>query len=85
MKKTFILFLILASLFALSGCYTREDIDTIRYNAWEEGYQEGWAEGNMDGYEQGFETGKESGYDEGSYDGYQEGYADALYEYDIEE
>ena len=39
MKKTFILFLILASLFALSGCeyYTEEAVS----RAWEEGYEEG--------------------------------------------
>ena len=85
MRKAILICFILVILISMSGCYTREDIDTIRYNAWEEGYQEGWAEGNMDGYEQGFEAGKESGYDEGPYDGYQEGYADALYEYDIEE
>lgn len=85
MKKIFLLCFALATLLCLSGCYTREDIETIRYNAWEEGYQEGWVEGSADGYDKGFESGKESGYDEGTYDGYQEGYADALNDYDIEE
>lgn len=84
MKKVFTFCLALAVLFTMSGCvYTNEEMETIQYNSWEKGYQEGWSEGNMEGYEQGFESGKESGYDEGSYDGYQEGYADALQEYSI--
>ena len=71
MKKTFILFLILASLFALSGCeyYTEEAVS----RAWEEGYEEGW------------DDGRESGYEDGYIDGHGEGYTEALYDYGIEE
>ena len=76
MRKAILIRFILVILISMSGCYTREDIDTIQYNAWEEGYQEGWTEGNVDGYDKGFESGKESGYDEG--------YADALSHYGID-
>lgn len=81
MKKFFLLCFALATLLSLSGCYTREDIETIRYNAWEEGYHDGY----NDGYEKGAESGEENGHYEGYLEGYQDGCTDTLYDYGIEE
>lgn len=86
MKRFFILFLTIASLLALSGCYyTVEDADTIRYNAQEEGYQEGYWEGYSRAQEEYYDQGYNEGYDDGYADGYSEGRIDALADYGIEE
>ena len=77
MRKAILICSILVILISMSGCYTRrEDIETIRYNAWEEGYQEGFSDAA-------------SGADDAFYDdydfGYRTGWDEALKEYGIDD
>ena len=75
MTKRILAVCFLAALLSLTGCYTREDIETIRANAWESGYQEGLRNATPDDIDTAF-------YD--NYDfGYRTGWDEALYEYHI--
>lgn len=89
MKKLLALCLAIVVLFSLSGCYTREDIETIRYNAREEGYWEGYGEAQEKYYDErfneGYGEGWDAGYDSGLETGFDNGYIEALDKYGIEE
>ncbi len=77
MKKIFILFLTLTTLFTMSGCYyTEDDIETLRYNAWEEGYQEGFDEGRAEAF---FDVRDDYAF------GYDIGWDEALKEYGVDD
>ena len=56
-------------------CYTDEDIENIRADAYEDGYADG---------ENSVDDRYDEGYDDGHADGYDAGYADAADEYESE-
>lgn len=75
MRKAILICFILVILISMSGCYTREDIETIRYNAWEEGYQDGFDEGRTEAF---FDMRDDYSF------GYDIGWDEALKEYGID-
>ncbi len=52
---------------------TQEEIDEIKKNAREEGFQSGYEDGSKKGYDEGFKTGTAQGQSQGYKDGYADG------------
>ena len=91
MKKTLSLILVCLFLLSLPACgmYSKQDLDDIWRDAYNEGYDDGlsagefrWTDyGRDEGYNEGHKDGQTEGYDDGYYDGrsdgYTEGYRDA--------
>lgn len=86
MKKQLFIFLSSILLLFFSGCYSDEEIEEIRSEAFTEGYEEGYFvgldEGEDAGYEDGYAAGEirgyNIGYDEGYDAGYDEGYVSSV-------
>ena len=84
MRKIKLSLILLLTLFCFVGCYSEEEIEALKAEAYEQGvsdgnsqgYEEGFKDGKTKGDSEGYARGYKAGKEKGENDGYKDGYAE---------